>query len=146
MNLIPDIVESLGLEIGEKFYIRDTVDNGILSTNGVKIAFDFSDKGLRSPVCTNDSLILMYLLNGRYEVVWKKKPFKPKKGDTYWYVAACNGVNKYTWNDDVIDFFYYKSGNCFRTEGEALKNSVRMYMELKDEYYREEQNGINHNP
>ena len=137
MNLIPDIAESLGVEIREKFYIRDTVDNGILSTNGVKIAFDFSDEKLRSPYCTNNPLILMYLLNGRYEVV--KRVFKPKIGDTYWFVAACNGANKYTWNDDVIDFIHYKSGNCFRTESEALKNSVRMYMGLKNEYYGEEQ-------
>lgn len=136
MNLIPDIAESLGVEICEKFYIRDTVDNGILSTNGVKIAFDFSDKGLRSPVCTNNSLILMYLLNGRYEIV--KKVFKPKIGDTYWSTEHAMAAGEYKWNNDIVDFANYALGNCFRTKEEAIKNATRIYDELKKKYTEEQ--------
>lgn len=136
MNLIPNIAESLGVEIREKFYIRDTVDNGILSTNGVKIAFDFSDKELRSPYCTNNPRILMYLLNGRYEVV--KRVFKPKIGDTYWYVSTYYGAGEYKWNNDVVDFENYALGNCFRTKEEATKNAPRIYDELKKKYEEEQ--------
>lgn len=45
--------------------------------------------------------------------------WKPKHGDTFWYVSEIADVNGTTWLDDGIDPIFYESGNCFQTEEEA---------------------------
>ena len=45
--------------------------------------------------------------------------WKPKYGDTFWYVSELVEVAGTTWEDDGIDPVFYESGNCFRTEEEA---------------------------
>ena len=51
------------------------------------------------------------------------KPFKPKKGDNFWFISEEIGCNQYLKIDCVLDSngdpSNYKDGNCFRSESDA---------------------------
>jgi hypothetical protein len=53
--------------------------------------------------------------------------WKPKYGETFWYVNEVAEVAGTTWEDDIIDREFYKSGNCFYTveEAEAAAEKVK---------------------
>lgn len=61
--------------------------------------------------------------------VSKTKRWKPKDGDVYFGVVADGTIKRITWNDDIIDYGYYKLGNCFETEEEAQKELDRRLAE-----------------
>lgn len=54
------------------------------------------------------------------------KRWKPKSGDTYWYVNHLFEVEGATWIEDGIDEFLYKCHNCFKTIKQAKKLAVLM--------------------
>ena len=61
--------------------------------------------------------------------VSKTKRWKPKDGDVYYGVVADGTIKRITWNDDIIDYGYYKLGNCFETDEEAQKELDRRFAE-----------------
>lgn len=63
------------------------------------------------------------------DVSKKVKRWKPKDGDVYYGVVADGTIKRITWDNDIVDCGYYKMGNCFKTEEEALKELDRRFAE-----------------
>ena len=49
----------------------------------------------------------------------KGKPWKPEKGEYYWFVGSWGDVSCDDWRGSSEDIFYLKSNNVFKTKGEA---------------------------
>lgn len=122
MNLIPEIAQKLGVEIGEDFRIA-----------GKKCIYRFTFTDL---VCRcehtddwNSSTYLSDLLCGA--LVINKIPYMPKPGQTYWFIGEVRDSDKEfpfrscivlqaEWKDCFYDHMNYVLGNCFPTEKKAI--------------------------
>ncbi len=49
----------------------------------------------------------------------KETAWKPKTGDTYWYINGYGATLSANWYDDSIDNIRYNMNNCYRTEEDA---------------------------
>ena len=127
MNLIPEIAEKLGVELGEEF-----------EANGktVKFTLDglyhyFNDgNGLE---CWKRAECTMYgLLHGEYEV--KKPPFEPKDGEKYWFIGLYDEkptVMHTIQCDAEIEHYERKyCGNKFRSHRDAYDKRFEIYEKL----------------
>lgn len=129
MNYYKKIAEMLGVELEEEFKVSD-----------MKIfTFKFTENdGLMFKYGTNEdympsSLILTKLLRGDYSVV--KLPWKPKKGEVYWYYSeAFQHAFASEWIGSLCDLLYWKSGNLFKTKKEANEKGYVFWKELEKEY------------
>lgn len=113
-NHMPEVANMLGVELKERFKIIDEI--GIESDN----YYYFTNEGL---VTYNGYLqedILLNLILGHFRI--KDKPWKPSKGDKYWYISSNGSADYYCWTDDTTDFLTYKLGNCYKTAQEAEDN------------------------
>lgn len=118
-NHMAEVAKMLGVELEERFNIIDSkyeyahdyylTDNGIAISNG--------------NYCQSESL-LHQLLCGT--CIIKRKPWKPKDRDAYFYVDKNGDVYKNTCfeKDDFVSehLNYYKIGNCYQTPEEAEAN------------------------
>ena len=113
-NYIPEVAKMLGVELGEEF--EDS--NGykyVLREDGI-IESKYIDK-----VSTNTfSSVLVALLNGNLTI--KRKPWKPKKDDLYYYVDQEGFVISNRWYNSYTEVLLYKLGNCYRIREEAEAN------------------------
>lgn len=68
----------------------------------------------------------------------KRKVWKPKIGEHYWYLYGDGNISTITWCGSKLDADRYKLGNCFRTEEEAefAREKRRVKVEL-DRYAKE---------
>ena len=132
MNYYKKIAEMLGVELEEEFKVSD-----------MKIfTFKFTeDDGLMFKYGTNEdympsALILTKLLRGDCSVV--KLPWKPKKGEAYWYYSeAFHHAYSSEWTGSPCDLLYWKSGNFFKTKEEANEKGYVFWKELEKEYEKE---------
>lgn len=67
-----------------------------------------------------------------------KEPWKPKKGEEYWYVCfskRCDGwrVEDDIWDEYSDDYSRYIIGNCFKTKDEATDNGDDIFNVLQGE-------------
>lgn len=117
-NHMSEVAKMLGVELGEIFEIQ--IDEN------KTFQFRFTENGLQ---CFNgkmwdEDIVAMTCLNlllvGKYTI--KHKPWKPKFGDLYWTVNGHGAIFLYHWSDDIMDFYAYKLGNCYRTPEEAEAN------------------------
>jgi len=60
------------------------------------------------------------------ETVWK-----PKTGDTYWFINDDGVVSGTVWFDDNFDNARYDAGNCYQTKKEAEKARDRKLAEVR---------------
>ena len=113
-NYIPEVAKMLGVELGEEF----EYSNGykyVLREDGI-IESKYIDK-----VSTNTfSSVLVALLNGNLTI--KRKPWKPKKDDLYYYVDQEGFVISNRWYNSYTEVLLYKLGNCYRIREEAEAN------------------------
>ena len=118
MSYIEETAKMLGVELNEYFDVFDAQDNKIGSYCFDEIGFP-------------DSSVLLNILNGTY--IMAKKLFRPKNGETYFFLSPDSNfnfaVNKRTWGDYTIDYIYYYAGNVFRSVDEAKK--------MKDDFMNE---------
>lgn len=49
----------------------------------------------------------------------KSKDWKPKKGDTYYYIGSVGSIFNYDYREDISDEAHLNIGNCFKTEEDA---------------------------
>lgn len=115
-NLIPQIAEMLGVELGEEFkikgreYIFHFVDNGL-------VACRTDDSELPRENCLAHFL---WLINGEEEIV--KLPWKPKMYEQYWtfdklgqkWIAVCS-----SWAKCPYEILLFDKGWVYRTRAEA---------------------------
>ena len=134
MNKWKEFAEILGLELEQEFVLTDIygkikdwytykiTENGIFYKS--KISEDwFKDK----PIAVEE------LLNGCIKAV--AKPWKPRKGDKYFYYAkAFEQTLSEKWIDGTYDLLLWKVGNCFKTEEEAKTKGKEIIEQIQKEY------------
>lgn len=59
-----------------------------------------------------------------------KKPFKPKKGEYYWFVQPNGRAGKLINDNFLFDLMAIRLGNCFRTKEAAERNADRILKEM----------------
>lgn len=116
-NHMSEVAKMLGVELGEIFEIKTDVyksfqfrfvENDFQCFNGKRWVTD-----------ANAPVFLKLLLTGEYTI--KRKPWKPKYEETYWYIDEQGE----SWGSPFTDsdyINYYKLGNCYRTREEAEAN------------------------
>ena len=124
---IKQTAEMLGVELNEYFEVYD-------EANTLKGQYCFDEIGFP------DSHILLNILNGTYTM--KKKKFKPKNGQEYFFFAPdgnfSGGINKKEWNDSLIDLEHYYTGNIYRSKEESKRYKDELMNKLREEYTGEE--------
>lgn len=105
MNQMNEVARMIGVELNEEFMV-----------NGTK--FKLTLNGLTR---NNDETLYCYILTSLLtgELELRRKPWKPIKGEIYYYVTEEGLVWSEDWVDDDIDLMRYKLGNCYRTKEEA---------------------------
>lgn len=135
-NLIPEIINLLGVELEEAFKIRrpdyEVCENGIY-------AF-FEGEGLmkknkQGEFDNNSSIEFEDLCLGNYEVV--KLPWEPEPGDEFWYPnPVTETVGSAAWYPTVDKLAYRALGLVFRTKTEAqahMDEAVKLLLKNKQE-------------
>ena len=128
-NLIPKIAELLGVEVGERFKIKnsDKEETVVLAMDGFHV------------IQPNDVLgpdhgeLLSKVLQGLYEV--KKIPWQPKEGEEFFYPnIVCGFVSSARWKNDLNFHIAMKAlGMVYRTEQEAEEHFASDYTKLTGE-------------
>ncbi len=118
-NLIPEIAKMLGVQLGEKFKVKDEDEQTYVFTDdGLKVTF--GDDIELSHISINSAFVA--LVKGQDEIV--KLPWKPKKDETFytfgihatedkWVVVSCK------WWGNVKNLALYKLGWIYRSQAEA---------------------------
>ena len=135
MNYYKQFAEMLGLELEQEFVLTD-VDG----ERKDKYTYKITEDGLlyKSPTfnwAISSLGTIGKLLDGDVKAV--PKPWKPKKGETYWYYPNpiyFGVINSYVWNDDLTDLLFWKVGNCFKTEEEAATKGKEIMEQIQKEY------------
>ena len=130
MNLIPEIAEKLGVELGEEFKLKSD------ETGEYDEIYRFDENAalqMKNRCGWGMSSRLPALLSGDIEIV--KLPFEPKEGERYWYVYwnhtlehPC--VTDISFEDSDMCYHHIYCGNCFRTKAEAEKHKYEIYEKL----------------
>ena len=120
MNHMAEVAKMLGVEIGKEF----KCNNGykyVLTENGI---IDAECVG-RDTIIREDnySIILCKLLNGTMHII--QNPWKPNRGDIYWHIDQRGNPAMKIWGEYSTDYNFYKIGNCYHTEIEALKDGSK---------------------
>lgn len=138
LHILEIIRKYFGLEIGERFKLRNHATGEIVSNlNGEEVLYHFEKNALcfgddmRVAECIFDSLIYGWL-----QVV--KIPFQPKQYEKYWtYVDNDWSVRQCAWLDLASDFVMLKAGVIFRTEQEAVEARPKLYKEYTGKEWRD---------
>lgn len=136
-NKMPDVATLLGVKIGERFRIKEVHNDYIwwIAMDGLHgevtaKGMDALRAGILAPKLTD---ALWRLLIGMFTV--RKMPWRPRKGDEYWYVAWTTDcgetfIHPETWRESFMDYLLLRSHNCFKTKDEAESHSL----EIKKKY------------
>jgi hypothetical protein len=129
MNYMPEVLKILGVEVGEKFNIKEFALNPYQFDEEYNlIDMEFYEK----------NRLVQKLLIGKIEI--EKLPWKPKEGEYYYYVDvmglnAETEIGRFTWVFDGYDYLNFNVGNCFRTEEEITPEiKERILREMKGKY------------
>lgn len=124
-NLIPQIAEMLGIELGEEFKVGN---------NSVRFWFDLD--GLHSEECVTADYTLYHLVCGNCQII--KLPWKPKHKDKYWTFYINNHDKLDTdwniWTEEVAELARLKAGWVYRTREEAEAALPAVAAEIGVEY------------
>lgn len=132
-NLIPEIAQMLGVELGEEFKIKGYKLTYMITDDKWLMATDDSPE----TGWTSANTLSAALLNGDAEIV--KIPWKPKKGEKYWgfWYSQLNDawlVILYIWGNNTADFASHKAGWVFHTKEEAKAALPAVAKEMGMEY------------
>lgn len=132
-NLIPQIAQMLGVEIGEEFKVKgDDETTYIFTDDGLKLTYD----GGIGIVEISSDVAFVDLVNGKDEIV--KLSWKPKFGDRYFWVFSFNGklqICRYDiWRGTIAEEAQYRCGWVYRTREEAEAALPVVAKEMGAEY------------
>ena len=113
MNYMTKVAKMFDVELGEKFKCSNGYEYKF-TKNGLLLASDIANKE------GHYDQIFMGLLTGSIKIEYK--PYKPKNGDKYWTVTRYGDSRMHKWENDLIDVYCYKLGNCYKTKDEADSN------------------------
>lgn len=117
MNHMAEVAKLLGVEVGEEFEIKGEPDFKCTIYNDGLYVHPVKDDLCSLP---SSEQVLSRLLEGAITI--KFKPYKPSRNDCYWTIHGGGNSVCLVWSDDIIDFYAYKLGNCYRTKEEAEAN------------------------
>lgn len=116
-NHMSEVAKMLGVELGEVFEVLEYPSKKFQITNyGIET---LQDGEWQCNIAVN-SFVFEKLLTGKYTI--KRKPWKPKEGESYYIVETNGSIGVEEWWAETIDMNYYKIGNCYRTSEEAEAN------------------------
>lgn len=125
MNYMPEVLEMLGVEVWEKFKIKEFDNNPHYFDCGY-VLVDSNGNDMEFQNITQ-------ILRGAIEI--EKLPWKPKEGEFYYSVKHAAIVGSYRWNSKWYDYYCYNAGNCFRTAEEITDEiKQRILQEMKGKY------------
>ncbi len=135
-NLIPQIAQMLGLQLGEEFKVKG--DNELiyrLTNDGLKLTHD---SGIEL-ADVSAKVAFAALLNGKDEII--KLPWKPKAGEQYYsFGGRFFGdptvwiVVDVIWQGLAYDVAMFDKGWVYRTKEEAESALPRVAAEMGVEY------------
>ena len=131
-NLIPQIAQLLGVELGEAFKVKgDDETTYIFTADGLKLTYD----GGIGIVEISSDVAFTALVNGQDEIV--KLPWKPKKGDVYFTfeLLGCKWVvRSLWWGGFPNEYALHDKGWVYRTCEEAQAALPAVAKEIGVEY------------
>ena len=134
MNYYKQFAEMLGLELDQEFVLTDVDGN-----RKDKYTYKITEDGLlyKSPPFINWAISSLgtigKLLDGDVKAL--TKPWKPKKGEKYWfYLYGTKEIIYSRWSDVTYDLLLWKVGNCFKTEEEAETKGKEIMEQIQKEY------------
>lgn len=131
-NLIPQIAQMLGVELGEEFKVKgDDETTYIFTDDGLKLTYD----GGIGIVEISSDVAFAALVKGTDEIV--KLPWKPKKGDVYFTFELLGGkwvVRSFWWGGFPNEYALLDKGWVYRTCEEAEVALPKVAAELGVEY------------
>lgn len=131
-NLIPQIAQMLGVEIGEEFKVKgDDETTYIFTDDGLKLTYD----GGIGIVEISSDVAFVDLVNGKDEII--KLPWEPKVGETYY--SFCRFLGKWDiwqdeWTNHPFELALLDKGWIYRTRAEAEAALPAVAKELGVEY------------
>ncbi len=133
-NLISDIAQMLGVELGEEFKIKGDKDfeqkTFYFTVRGLKAKLDkYPNKELPA-MAALDSLLF-----GDAEII--KLPWKPKKGEGYYTFSTSAGkwmIWGQRWTNHPVDLALLAKGWVYRTRAEAEAALPKVAAEMGVEY------------
>ena len=132
-NLIPQIAQMLGVELGEKFKIKGENELMTYSFNSDGLHVTYGD-GIEIPhISTN--LAFVDLLTGKTKIV--KLLWKPAYRQKYWTFGLKNGiwvVVPREWEDYPAEILLAYKGWTYRTRAEAKAALPKVAAEFGVEY------------
>ena len=130
-NIWEIIANQYGIPLEREFTIDELAQSPV---------YKFTKNGIVRVGCSLPTSpdISLHILSGELSIT--PKPWKPKIGDKYYYVAeSINGelyIETIEWNNDMTDYCAYRCGNCFASEEEANAQMYKLRSTLC-EYYIE---------
>jgi len=126
MNYMPEVLEMLNLEVGEKFNIKGIGCDGVF--------FDEEHHITLKNTFLNEDSVLYCLIRGIYEI--EKLPYKPKYNEVYYIVNSFGEITQCRWlKCNSNQYYRYNAGNCFRTKEEITEEiKQRILSEMKGKY------------
>lgn len=129
-NLIPQIAQMLGVEIGEDFKIKGYTEQTYrFDDDGLKVIYSYLMKK------TFANVMLGSLLAGKAEIV--KLPWKPKEGEYYYTFNLSAGkwiVRPSWWIDSPNEYALLDKGWVYRSQAEAEDALPKVAKEMGVEY------------
>lgn len=132
-NLIPEIAQMLGVELGEEFKVKgeDELMTYRFNSDGLQVTYDnnieFSDIAAK--------VAFVALLTGKDEIV--KLPWKPKAGNEYYSFSCARKewfVRKQQWTNHPLDLALLDKGWVYRSKEEAEAALPKVAEEMGVEY------------
>lgn len=132
-NLIPEIAQMLGVEIGEEFEIKGR--KGLTYKFIIDELIVCNDNNTETAYISAN-MTLVSLIRGNSEII--KLPWKPKKGELYYSFGFRNcpkwGVSQQNWGNHPCDYALLDKGWIYRTRAEAEAALPAVAKELGVEY------------
>lgn len=129
MNYFKQVAEMLGVELDEKFMLKDEDNDFLPRTYKITnrgLFYEFSGEWERSAK-------LLDIVAGYLTIV--KSPLKPCHLEKYYvYSVFHKKALETNWQGVTEDFLYWKLGNCFRTKEEAETKGKDIMEQIKKEY------------
>lgn len=111
-NHMQEVAKMLGVELGEEFMCSNGYKYVLREYGATQSKYD----GIMGSF-TN---VLNDLLTGKLLI--ERKFYKPATGEEYWAIYPSGRAEHVMCIDGIIDRFFQKLGNCYRTEEEAEAN------------------------
>lgn len=134
-NLIPQIAQMLGVELGEEF----KVVHKVVYKTGFEIMCNFTKEGVfvHEEGCSGkyDKELLADIICGKAEIV--KLPWKPKKGETYYTFELLGDtwvVRSFWWGGFPNEYALLDKGWVYRSQAEAEAALPKVATEMGVEY------------